>query len=114
MKLNRSQKITAGIAATVIIFGGTAGIAVTDAQPASAATTCAQAAAKPNEAGMCANAWSRANLSPMSNYGVIQAGYEYCNIKKLRGSSTAFSSMASHYGISKGNAMSNAADAWLC
>lgn len=115
MKLNRTQRIGLGIATTAAILGGTAAVAVTGAHPAdAAAATCAQAAARPNEAGMCSNAWSRANLTPMTNYAVIQAGYEYCNIKKLRGQSVAYSSMQGRYGITKGNALSNAAEAWLC
>ncbi len=115
MKLNLGQRIAAGVTTATLIGGGTAAVAVTNAHPAdAAAATCAQAAAKPNEAGMCSNAWSRANLTPMTNYAVIQAGYEYCNIKKLRSQSVAYSSMQGRYGITKGNALSNAAEAWLC
>src|ERR1051325_8422114 len=110
--MTRTRKTFAAILATATITGGTIAIAAGPSE--ASATTCKTASSNLSEVAMCANAWGRANLAPMSDRGVITAGYEYCNIKKLRGVSVAVSSMRSHYGWVKADAINAAAESWFC
>ena len=102
----RLARAIAGAVTAVLVCTGVAATAA----PASATLRLTQA----QRDNMFRAAWGRANMTPMSYTGIVDAGADWCTDRTRFGAAAASRFLVSRVGIAKSNAIQFGADRWFC